>query len=128
MKKRKLLSGQHMTRLEKKVFKFFEGSPLRGRKKYQNIARQSVFTREVGIPPGFSKETWDAAFSKYFSVDPGVWEDKLRATSVRLALEEVEAKMEEAWKQCWNENNNGLVYRSYKLKHVVDVTVEVHRD
>lgn len=37
MTKRKLLSGEYITRLEKKLLSRFEGFALRGRRKYKNI-------------------------------------------------------------------------------------------
>lgn len=39
MTKRKLLSGEYITRLEKKLLSRFEGFALRGRRKYKNINR-----------------------------------------------------------------------------------------
>ena len=46
MTKRKLLSGQCMTRSDKKVFRYFEGRTLRGRRKYIKITRDGILSRE----------------------------------------------------------------------------------
>ncbi len=46
MTKRKLLSGQCMTRSDKKIFRYFEGRVLRGRRKYIKITRDEILSRK----------------------------------------------------------------------------------
>lgn len=46
MTKRKLLSGQELTRSEKKIFRYFEGRVLKGRRKYIEITRDGILSRK----------------------------------------------------------------------------------